>query len=67
MPNPDRAQVAALGSQKPYVDDFGGAHCPRCRTVDGNGLVPACPTCGWTMNEPGAERSSAVHRERVNG
>lgn len=29
------------------VDDFGGTHCPRCETVDGNGLVPACPTCGW--------------------
>lgn len=35
---------AAVGAR---VDDFGGTQCPRCRTVDGGGLVPSCPTCGW--------------------
>ena len=33
------------------VDDFGGTHCPRCSTVDGNGLKPRCPTCGWMAAE----------------
>lgn len=33
------------------VDDFGGTHCPRCKTVDGNGLRPACPTCGWVRRD----------------
>jgi len=39
---------AAVGAQ---VDDLGGTHCPRCLTVDGNGLRPACPTCGWVRRD----------------
>lgn len=33
------------------VDDLGGTHCPRCRTVDGGGLRPNCPTCGWVRRD----------------
>lgn len=38
------------------VDDFGGTHCPRCGTVDGNGLVPECPGCGWVPPAPVAPK-----------
>ncbi len=38
---------AAVGAR---VDDLGGTHCPRCQTVDGNGLRPECPTCGWVAD-----------------
>lgn len=66
-----RAELAAYDAPRcgcplgADVDEFGGTHCPECRTVDGGGLVPACPTCGWRsdflcdkpMNHDGAHGS----------
>lgn len=34
----------------PHRDEFGGTHCPACGCVDGNGLSPSCPVCGWTAS-----------------